>query len=207
MYLWGKCGLTYITTHPSVVQFKSFVNTAFKPTMYSPHRASFHVKGNATSRSQLVDENENPISHGRNKNSSHSVASVYHYATKSKEVGRHRKKVLNCYRPCELTWMELRPFRRPLCQSDSVGLLWHVTPVLPLRNPSMFHPHRISWRRSAAAAGQESRDLKAIVSVSTRRAQSNATRHRHCTLGSVAAVSAAAAAVLARKRPLWQQEI
>lgn len=26
-------------------QFKSFVNTGFKPTMYSPHRAMFEVAG------------------------------------------------------------------------------------------------------------------------------------------------------------------
>ena len=68
-----------------LAQFKSFVNTAFKPTMYSPHRASFGVEGNA---SHLVDENGNRIPAGRNKQSTHAFASVYHYATKSQEVRR-----------------------------------------------------------------------------------------------------------------------
>ncbi|GAX73759.1 hypothetical protein CEUSTIGMA_g1210.t1 [Chlamydomonas eustigma] len=63
-------------------QFKSFVNTAFKPTMYSPHRASFQLEA---STSYLVDENAVKIASGRNKRSSHMKASVYHYATKSKQ--------------------------------------------------------------------------------------------------------------------------
>jgi hypothetical protein len=63
-------------------QFKSFVNTAFGPAMYSPHRASFQV---TSSTSYLVDENGVKIASGRNKRSSHMKASVYHYATKSKQ--------------------------------------------------------------------------------------------------------------------------
>ena len=36
-----------LTCQPSAydIQFKSFVNTAFEPTMYSPHRAMFAVQG------------------------------------------------------------------------------------------------------------------------------------------------------------------
>lgn len=63
-------------------QFKSFVNTAFKPTMYSPHRAMFNL---SSSNSHLVDENRKPIAAGRNKNSTHSLVAIHHYATKSQQ--------------------------------------------------------------------------------------------------------------------------
>jgi len=68
-------------THKYNTQFKSFVNTAFRPTMYSPHRAQFEVAGPTAF---LVDENERRIASGRNKNCTHTYAAVYHYATKSK---------------------------------------------------------------------------------------------------------------------------
>lgn len=71
-------------------QFKSFVNTAFDPIMYSPHRAMFGnaTKYNATNTSStafLVDEKARPIAAGRNKNSTHEIAAIYHYVTKSKQ--------------------------------------------------------------------------------------------------------------------------
>mmetsp|Transcript_25777 Transcript_25777/g.56161 ORF Transcript_25777/g.56161 Transcript_25777/m.56161 type:complete len:401 (+) Transcript_25777:202-1404(+) len=68
--------------HKYNTQFKSFLNTAFRPTMYSPHRALFEVQG---PNSHLVDERGRPIPAGRNKNSTHEVAAIYHYVTKSKE--------------------------------------------------------------------------------------------------------------------------
>ncbi|KAL6745533.1 hypothetical protein V8C86DRAFT_2975436 [Haematococcus lacustris] len=66
--------------HKANTQFKTFVNTAFSPTMYSPHRASFAA---SVATAYLVDENMRRIAKGRNKNSTHGVAAVYHYATKS----------------------------------------------------------------------------------------------------------------------------
>ncbi|KAJ9518800.1 hypothetical protein QJQ45_026089, partial [Haematococcus lacustris] len=89
--------------HKANTQFKTFVNTAFRsenagglamigqphhlvsscrsPTMYSPHRASFAT---SVATAYLVDENMRRIAKGRNKNSTHGVAAVYHYATKSR---------------------------------------------------------------------------------------------------------------------------
>ena len=64
-------------------QFKTFANTAFKPTMYSPHRAVFATGGQDDP--YMVNELFQRIARGRNKNSTHERAAVYHYATKSRE--------------------------------------------------------------------------------------------------------------------------
>ncbi|KAG1679436.1 hypothetical protein FOA52_007728 [Chlamydomonas sp. UWO 241] len=81
---WVTRAYTKCTRHTSNynTQFKSFLNTALQPTMYSPHRAMF---GAETNTSYLVDENEARIPSGRNKNSTHGIAAVYHYVTKSKQ--------------------------------------------------------------------------------------------------------------------------
>eukprot|EP00798_Chlamydomonas_sp_ICE-L_P017857 gene17855-24244_t len=68
--------------HKYNTQFKTFVNTAYGPTMYSPHRAHFSsLWGN----NYLVNELRQAIPRGRNLNSTHTLASVYHYSTKSRE--------------------------------------------------------------------------------------------------------------------------
>eukprot|EP00798_Chlamydomonas_sp_ICE-L_P004905 gene4905-34672_t len=48
-------------------------------------KANFTVPGG---NNILVDELKRPIQSGRNKNSTHQLASVYHYATKSEQVGK-----------------------------------------------------------------------------------------------------------------------
>ena len=51
--------------------------------------------------SYLVDENANRIPAGRNKVSSHSIAAVYHYVTKSHEVrARMHMQLVYTTRPC-----------------------------------------------------------------------------------------------------------
>lgn len=66
-------------SHKFNTQFKTFANTDFRPTMYSPHRAVF----NASEDAYMVNEHSQRIQRGRNKNSTHARASVYHYVTKS----------------------------------------------------------------------------------------------------------------------------
>lgn len=67
-------------------QFKTFANTRFKPTMYSPHRAVFDgPKGKDGLEPYMVDENFKRIERGRNKVSTHKRATVYHYVIKSLE--------------------------------------------------------------------------------------------------------------------------
>lgn len=79
-------------------QFKTFANTAFQPTMYSPHRATFGASSatgaaaaaagaaaGAAEEPYMVNELFQRIPRGRNKNSTHVRAAVYHYAVKSRE--------------------------------------------------------------------------------------------------------------------------
>ncbi len=92
----AACGCGYARTPcPTLVppgspsfplQFKTFANTRFKPTMYSPHRAVFDgPKGKDGLEPYMVDENFKRIERGRNKVSTHRRATVYHYVIKSLE--------------------------------------------------------------------------------------------------------------------------
>ncbi|PNH00036.1 hypothetical protein TSOC_014162, partial [Tetrabaena socialis] len=68
-------------------QFKTFANTRFRPTMYSPHRAIFDSPPDPATGLEpyMVDEAHRRIARGRNKNSTHVRAAVFHYVVKSLE--------------------------------------------------------------------------------------------------------------------------
>ncbi|GLC69842.1 hypothetical protein PLESTF_000886500 [Pleodorina starrii] len=71
--------------HKFNTQFKTFANTRFRPVMYSPHRAVFAAPPDPETGLEpyMVDENHSRVPRGRNKNSTHSRAVIYHYVTKS----------------------------------------------------------------------------------------------------------------------------
>ncbi|EFJ50032.1 hypothetical protein VOLCADRAFT_117046, partial [Volvox carteri f. nagariensis] len=73
--------------HKFNTQFKTFANTRFRPVMYSPHRAVFAAPPDPETGLEpyMVDENHNRVPRGRNKNSTHTRAAIYHYVTKSKK--------------------------------------------------------------------------------------------------------------------------
>ncbi|PNW77661.1 hypothetical protein CHLRE_10g446150v5 [Chlamydomonas reinhardtii] len=71
--------------HKFNTQFKTFVNTRFKPTMYSPHRAVFNATSPDNLEPYMVNEHRQRIARGRNKNSTHERGAVFHYVTKSFE--------------------------------------------------------------------------------------------------------------------------
>ncbi|KXZ47527.1 hypothetical protein GPECTOR_34g686 [Gonium pectorale] len=73
--------------HKFNTQFKTFVNTRFRPTMYSPHRAVFGLPADPATGLEpyMVDENKRRIARGRNKNSTHARAAVFHYVIKSEQ--------------------------------------------------------------------------------------------------------------------------
>ncbi|KAG2449567.1 hypothetical protein HYH02_005100 [Chlamydomonas schloesseri] len=87
--------------HKFNTQFKTFVNTRFKPTMYSPHRAVFNASSSSSAAAAnaaaagsspdgglepyMVNEHRQRIARGRNKYSTHERAAIFHYVTKSLE--------------------------------------------------------------------------------------------------------------------------
>ncbi|GFR44512.1 hypothetical protein Agub_g5777 [Astrephomene gubernaculifera] len=73
--------------HKFNTQFKTFANTRFHPTMYSPHRAVFAAPPDPATGAEpyMVDEDGQRIARGRNRAAKHRRAAVYHYVTKSLE--------------------------------------------------------------------------------------------------------------------------
>ncbi|KAG2495430.1 hypothetical protein HYH03_006377 [Edaphochlamys debaryana] len=80
-------------SHKFNTQFKTFANTRFRPTMYSPHRAIFNATpGPDGQEPYMVNEHKERIQRGRNKVSTHDRATVFHYVVKSLEDFNYKMK-------------------------------------------------------------------------------------------------------------------
>ena len=118
-------------SHKSNTQFKSFVNTAFQPTMYSPHRAVFGVNN---SHAYTVNESFERVASGRHRNATHVRAAVYHYVVKSKQdfemkmrrgggagVTRTRAYMTTLDKQCNETCSEATYTYEKACGGEHIG--------------------------------------------------------------------------------------